>query len=101
MGATPGGGSLPETQALPLGLSAQHTASRTEGSQPSFWVKASPGESGPQDALGRGARGGAGSTWATLQACVLGGHPEPPTPLWLLGNYLAPRVVMKGRNSLL
>lgn len=46
-------------------------------------------------------KGGAGSTWATLQVCVLGGHPEPPTPLWLLGNYLAPRVVMKGRNSLL
>lgn len=46
-------------------------------------------------------KGGAGSTQATLKACVLGGHPEPPTPLWSLGNYLAPRVVMKGRNSLL
>lgn len=67
MGSTPGGGSLPETQALLLGVSGQHTTSRTEGSQLSFWVKVRPRESGPWDALGRGTQG-----WGRLYL----GHPE-------------------------
>ena len=97
----PGGGSLPETRALLRGVSGRHTTSRTEESQPSFPVKARPREARPWDALGRGTQGRGRLSSGRPAGLCAGGHPEPPTPLWSLGNYPAPRVVMKGRNSLL